>query len=29
VWLDVDFHGAGRGPLRDPVMRELRVEPSP
>jgi bifunctional non-homologous end joining protein LigD len=27
VWLEVDFHGGDRGPLRDPVMRGLRVEP--
>jgi len=26
VWVDVDFHGGDGGPLRDPVMRELRVE---
>ena len=26
IWLEIDFHGAPRGPLRDPVMRELRLE---
>src|SRR3954452_16748555 len=26
VWVDVDFHGVDGGPLRDPVMRGLRVE---
>ena len=26
VWLDIDFHGSDRGPLRDPVMRALQVD---
>lgn len=26
IWLEIDFHGTARGPLRDPVMRQLHVE---
>ena len=26
IWLEIDFHGPDRGPLRDPVMRALRVD---
>jgi len=28
IWLDVEFHGPADGPLRDPVMRALRVASS-
>jgi bifunctional non-homologous end joining protein LigD len=26
IWVDVDFHGPEQGPLRDAVMRAVRVE---
>ena len=26
IWLEIDFHGAPRGPRRDPVIRQLRLE---
>jgi bifunctional non-homologous end joining protein LigD len=26
IWVDVDFHGAETGPLRDAVMRAVRIE---
>jgi len=26
IWLEIDCHGANRGPLRDPVIRALRID---
>jgi len=26
IWLDVDYHGPADGPLRDAVMRAVRVD---
>ena len=26
IWLEIDFHGRAGGPLRDPVMRALRLD---
>ena len=27
IWVDVDFHGGQTGPLRDAVMRAVRIDP--
>ncbi len=27
IWVDVDFHGGPTGPLRDAVMRAVRIDP--